>query len=110
MRKHLGTILGVVLTLVVAGGVFIWDFSRRDESSFHRAGVLFERCYDVRRAATGAGGSQDFPECNEFHRAHFQGQSERTTAAAMVGGGAGFVFALLFFGIRRFRGRGEASD
>ena len=107
MKKHLGTILGVLLTLAAAGGVFTWDANRRDASSFHRAQTLSAACYEGRRAETGAPVSQDFPECMAPYNAHEMGNAARMTSAAISGAGGGLVFALLFFGGRRFMRKRE---
>ena len=90
--------------------MFAWDWTRRSDSSFYRAGVVFQRCYEERRAATGASVSVEFPECREVDQIHERGESARMTSAALMGGAAGIILALLFFGIRLFRGGGEASD
>jgi MYXO-CTERM domain-containing protein len=98
MKKHLATIMGVVLALGIAFAAFGWDSSTREQSSMRRSNALHADCFAERRAATGAPVSQDFPECARHFDTHRLGQSERTTAAAMVGGAAGAGFALLFFG------------
>ena len=98
MKKHLATIVGILLTLGVAIGVFAWDSARRDSSSQHRANSLHSACYEDRRAATGAPISQAFPECDRYYDEDRAGQSARMTAAGLTGAGAGAGFALLFFG------------
>ena len=98
MNKHLGTIIGALLTLAVAGGVFAWDGQRREDGSERTAILLFNQCWDSRVAATGG---RDFPECNQIFRDQIAGQPARMTSAALWGAGAGVVFALLFFGVRR---------
>jgi MYXO-CTERM domain-containing protein len=111
MKKHLATIVGILLALGVAFGVFAWDSSRRSESSQHRAFALHSRCYEEQRAATGATVSQAFPECDRLLADLRAGESGRMTSAAMTGAGAGAGFALLFFGGLWFlrRRRAEAA-
>lgn len=108
MKKHLGTIIGIVLTLGAAFAIFAWDWDRRSESGLHRALALHERCYDEHRAG-GASISQEFPECEEFLRADRRAESSRMTSAGMTGAGAGVVVALLFFGGRRMMRRREPA-
>jgi len=98
MKKHLATIIGILLTLGVAFGAFAWDITNRDNSSHHRARMLTSVCYEERRAATGTPVSQEFPECSRFDDEHYAGYSSRVTSSAMVGAAAGAGFALLFFG------------
>ena len=113
MKKHLTTIVGILLALGVAFGVFAWDSARRDRSAMHRASSLQTACYEDRRAATGAPVSQAFPECDRYFDEDRAGQSGRLTTAAMTGAGAGAGFALLFFGglwfLRRRRAEGDAA-
>lgn len=108
-KKHLATIVGIVLALGVATGVFAWDSARRDTSSLHRATTLHAACYEERRAATGAAVSQAFPECDRHYDENRRGQSARMTAAAMTGAGAGAGFALLFFAGLWFQRRRRAA-
>ena len=98
MKKHLATIIGILLTLGVAFGAFAWDATSRDDSSYHRARTLTSACYEERRAATGAPVSQAFQECRQYNDAHLAGYSTRMTAAGMFGAAIGAGFALLFFG------------
>ena len=111
MKKHLATIVGIVLALGVAFGVFAWDSSRRAGSGLHRANSLHAACYAEQRAATGASVSEAFPECDRHFDDNRRAQSGYTTAAAMTGAGAGAGFALLFFGGLWFlrRRRAEAA-
>ena len=98
MKRHLATIIGIVLTLGIALGAFALDITNRDNSSNHRAQALESRCYEERRAATGAPVSQAFPECDRFYDEHLLGYSSRVTSSAMIGAAIGAGFALLFFG------------
>jgi len=98
MKKHLATIVGIVLTLGIAFGAFALDITNRDNSSLRRTQTLHDRCYEERRAATGASVSQEFPECGRFDDEHYAGYSSRVTSAAMFGAAIGAGFALLFFG------------
>ena len=105
MKKHLATIIGIVLALGVAFAAFTWDEGRRNEASLRTSNLLFTNCYEGRRAATGAPVSQEFPECNPLSDAYMLGQSARTTSAAMFGAAVGAGFALLYFGGLWFRRR-----
>jgi hypothetical protein len=109
MKKHLATILGIVLTLVIAAGVFVLDFKSRDNSSYHRARTLETRCYEEKVAAGGVSSTQVFPECHRFDDAHNSGFAGRLTSAAMFGAAVGAGFALLFFGGRRLLRRRSAK-
>lgn len=114
MKKHLATVIGIVLTLGIAFGAFAWDFTNRDYSSDHRAGVLEARCYEERRAATGALATQEFPECRRFYDEYLSGYSSRMMSAAMLGAAIGAGFGLLFFGglwfLRRRRAQAAAGE
>lgn len=98
MKRHLATIIGMLLTLGVAFGAFAWDATSRDDSSHHRAKALQARCYEERGAATGAPVSQTFQECRQYYDAHLAGYSTRITSAGMFWAAIGAGFALLFFG------------
>jgi MYXO-CTERM domain-containing protein len=98
MKKHLATIIGILLTLGVAFGALAWDSAGREASSLRRSHMLFSACVEERRAATGAPVTQDLPECSLHLDAHELGQSARNISAIMTGGAAGFGFAVLFFG------------
>ena len=98
MKKHLATIIGILLTLGVAFGVLVWDSAGREAASLRRSHMLHSACVEERRSATGARVSQDFIECSQHLRAHELGQSARNTAAIITGGAAVAGFALLFFG------------
>jgi MYXO-CTERM domain-containing protein len=98
MKKHLVTIIGIVLTLGIACGVLLWDSAGSEAASLQRSHMLYSACVEEKRAATGAPVSQDFPECRQHLDAHELGQSARNTSAIMAGGAAGAGFALLFFG------------
>lgn len=105
----MATIVGIVLTLGVAFGVFTWDSARRDSAAMHRASSLQTACYEDRRAATGAPVSQAFPECDRYFDENRAGGSSRMTAAAMTAAGAGAGFALLYFGGLWFNRRRRAG-
>jgi len=97
MKKHLATIIGIVLTLGVAFGALAWDSAGREESSLRRSHMLHSACVEGRRAETGAPVTQDFTECRQHLDAHDLGQSARNTSAIITGGAAGAGFALLYF-------------
>ena len=109
MKKHLATIVGIVLALGIAFAAFTWDQGRRNEASLRTTNLLFTNCYEGRRAATGAPVSQEFPECNPLSDAHMLGQDARTTSAAMFGAAVGGGFALLYFATLWFRRRRGAN-
>jgi len=109
MKKHLATIIGIVLTLGIAFAAFAWDSGNREQSSMRRSSSLHAACFAERRAATGAPVSQDFPECGRYFDEHQDGTSARLTSSAMVGAGVGAGFALLFFGVLWFRRRRRAD-
>jgi hypothetical protein len=98
VKKHLATIIGILLTLGIAFGVLAWDSAGREDASLRRSHMLHSACIEERRAATGAPVSQDFTECRQHLDAHDLGQSARNISAIMTGGAAGAGFALLFFG------------
>jgi hypothetical protein len=112
MKKHLATIIGVLLTLGVAFAAVAWDSAGREASSLRRSHSLHSACVEDRRAATGAPVTQAVPECDRHLDAHELGQSARNTSALMTGGAAGAGFALLFFGGLWFvsRRRAAAAD
>jgi MYXO-CTERM domain-containing protein len=109
MKKHLATIIGIVLALGVAFGAFTWDSAGREASSMRRSNMLHSTCYAEQRAATGAPVSQAFPECDRYLDESRAGQSARLTSSAMVGAAAGGGFALLFFGGLWFLRRRRAA-
>jgi hypothetical protein len=113
MKKHLPTIIGILLTLGIAFGATAWDSAGREAASLRRSHMLHSACAEERRAATGAPVSQDFPECRQHLDAHDLGQSARNTAAILFGAAIGAGFALLFFGtlwlLRRRRRAARAA-
>ena len=109
MKKYLATIMGIALTLFIAVGAFAWDFTSKDNSSYHRARTLQSRCYEEKAAWAETTATQDFPECRRFYAAHLSGSSERMTSSAVSGVAIGAGFALLFFGSRRFLQRRSAQ-
>ena len=105
MKKHLSTIIGVVLALGVAFAAFVWDNGSRNDRALQSAHLLHSMCVEGRRSATGAPVTQDFPECARHYDAHWLAQDARMTSSALFGAGVGAGFALLFFGGRWLRRR-----